>query len=827
MKQFDDFREKVRKNLNGLEHHQIVGFAWRCGMRALPFLGSEGHFDFWEKSERQNYLYSIFYALDVAAAYASADSASAAYASASSAASADSADSASAAYASAYASASSAASAYASASSAAYAASAASSAAAAAAAAYASANAASAVLKGKMGFKTIILEDLQALRKGKGYAVRSGLPIMYGDTWIKFQKALVNEDCAYWGRLYQTIFDNGLVLDPGRHTRRINLPGETRRQGAAAVGRALNEMETIGARRLNEARIIILGDKGVGKTSLARKLKNPDAPMPEDHESTPGVDTILWRLDEDINVRIWDFAGHTVTHAVHQFFLSERCVYIIVINGRHEERDRLLYWLGQMKNHGGNSSAFIIVNKRDNHRIATPPVRTLKEDYAIADDIYLLSVKNDRPKLELFRNTVADFIKNNPSWSKQEIAEHNYLVKEELENLFVPGNPEEGHEYISRSEFDRIAAKHHVENKDELLTRLHNLGVSLWYHEMEGFDTLVLNPEWLSFGVYKIINWANEAKKHELTKKDFKSVFKKVSDRYPTDQHAFLWKLMKHYELAYETTGKKELIIPHLLDEDRPEQLPDFPVDERLAIRYVLNKPLPPNTISRFIVRHNSEIEKEADEYLVWRHGVVLNDQDGTLALVREEDRQITVWVKGENKSDYLGLLRATLNNIFESYKSEKPELQYEIEIERFAPSSERIQQRPPIYLTDQKIINHSLDNKPYYDDSTKKLIDLGAVVHVYHISAENLILGGHGHRLLQDRSVHNTFNFRDCNIGIQGHLNELSQLLSEKGHEEAGGQLDSAAKALEQAETCETADDVKKKGVGKQIKTPGRGPWR
>lgn len=51
--------------------------------------------------------------------------------------------------------------------------------------------------------------------------------------------------------------------------------------------------------------------------------------------------------------KVVNFAWHTVTHAVHQFFLSERCLYIMVYDGRTEERNRLVYWLNHMKNFGG------------------------------------------------------------------------------------------------------------------------------------------------------------------------------------------------------------------------------------------------------------------------------------------------------------------------------------------------------------------------------------------------------------------------------------------------------------------------------------------
>jgi len=321
-------------------------------------------------------------------------------------------------------------------------------------------------------------------------------------------------------------------------------------------------------------------------------------------------------------------------------------------------------------------------------------INTLKEKYPIAG-VYTFSIQDDKTELESFRNEVADYIKNNPSWENQEIPTNYYHVKDELENLFVKGEKEKGREHITRDEFNEIAGRFDVENIEELLKDLHFLGVSLWYKDMEEFDTLVLNPEWISHGVYKIINWVNEEKKHSLTLNDFATVLKEDLNRYPKKQHKFLFKLMKHYELAYETKGGKDLIIPHLLKEDRPVTLPDFPMGESLMLRYKAEQPLPPNTISRFIIRHNQEIKKEKQEYLVWRYGVVLEDSNGSLALVREEKSTISVSVKGKDKTNYISVLRATLNDIFNSYKSEKPELQYRIE--RFGQIPDELEAKNPL----------------------------------------------------------------------------------------------------------------------------------
>ncbi len=306
----------------------------------------------------------------------------------------------------------------------------------------------------------------------------------------------------------------------------------------------------------------------------------------------------------------------------------------------------------------------------------------------------------------------------------------------------------------------------------------------------------------------------NEEKRHSLTLDDFAAVFKEDSNRYPIDKHEFLFKLMKHYELAYEMKKGKSLIIPHLLKEDRPEILPEFPVGESLMLRYKAEQPLPPNTISRFIVRHNQEIKKDD---LVWRYGVVLEDGKGSITLVREEDRTINVSVKGQDKTNYISTLRETLNNIFNSYKSDKPELQYRVE--RFGQIPEEVEAKNPLWLSGRKIINHSNDNIPYYEDDTGQYNYLHTTVNIYKITTENSMIGGTGNKLIDDNSRHTTFNFYNCNIGLQGNLNELAQLLIEGGNKEEAEELENVAKALEQAEKYKSKEEVKKKGTHNRLR--------
>lgn len=642
--------------------------------------------------------------------------------------------------------------------------------------------------------------------------------VLYGKIWQKFQILLSAEGCSYWGKLYQKIFDDGLTIDLESLQKRLNVPQEIKEFGAAEVAAYLEKIETEGGQRLNEARIIILGEKGAGKTCLARRLINPTAPMTKEEESTAGVDTLFWKLEkENLNVRIWDFAGHVVTHAVHQFFLSERCVYIIVYNSRTEDSNRLDYWLDHMKNYGGNSKAFILINRRDAHTVDIQE-NNLREKYAI-EGVYDLSIRDDNEKLALFRNVVANYIVKNPSWSNQEIPTSYFNVKNALEELFEKGNEKRSENFICREQFDNIAEKFNIENKEELLTNLHLLGVGLWYKDMEHFDTLVLNPEWISRGVYKIINWAADQKSFSLSLADFHKIFSSENDKiqYTENKHRFLFNLMKKYELAFETDDNNSLVIPHLLKEDRPKELPDFIPDESLLARYRADSPLPPNAISRFIVRHHKGIVKQ-DTYLVWRYGVVLSNDDGGTALVRQYDRTISISVKGPGKRELLNDLRATLNDIFNGFKSKKPELQYRIEEEGSESDNPLHRILEPLWLPDSKILNHALAGKPYYDDRTGKDIPMQPVVINLNITTQNLITGssntlisGTGNAIDQSST---TFNFSDCNFELQGHLNELSKLFEKDGNGDDAVELKEAADALIAVEESIDKKEVKRSGA-------------
>jgi hypothetical protein len=57
-------KEFFEKRIKDFNKDQCVEFAKICAIRALPFLGIYGNFDFWKKEDKQKQLYTIFFEID-------------------------------------------------------------------------------------------------------------------------------------------------------------------------------------------------------------------------------------------------------------------------------------------------------------------------------------------------------------------------------------------------------------------------------------------------------------------------------------------------------------------------------------------------------------------------------------------------------------------------------------------------------------------------------------------------------------------------------------------------------------------------------------------
>lgn len=84
-------------------------------------------------------------------------------------------------------------------------------------------------------------------------------------------------------------------------------------QGQEAVLNYFREIGSQGVDHLYEAKVLILGEGRAGKTSLMRRLYQPEQPLPTEEETTKGIDIHHYEFttpeDRIFKLNIWDFGS--------------------------------------------------------------------------------------------------------------------------------------------------------------------------------------------------------------------------------------------------------------------------------------------------------------------------------------------------------------------------------------------------------------------------------------------------------------------------------------------------------------------------------------
>ena len=243
-----------------------------------------------------------------------------------------------------------------------------------------------------------------------------------------------------------------------------------------------------------------------------------------------------------------------------------------------------------------------------------------------------------------------------------------FEVKTKLENM-----RRDGDDYISYEKYLEMCVAEGLVEEDSprtLVGFLHDLGIVLHFEEHSPLgETNILNPEWVTKGVYQIINSALLAQnKGVLGAGDLPKILQPRRD-YPRNKHPFITEMMRKFELCFDFPGQADqrFLVPDLLPKEQPDT-GDW--EDSLAFEYHYDV-LPGSIISRFIVGMNPFICQGT----YWRNGVVLEYEAGrNKALVRAdlEDKKVFIQVNGSEptRRTFLGVIRAYMERIHESIPS-------------------------------------------------------------------------------------------------------------------------------------------------------------
>ena len=439
-------------------------------------------------------------------------------------------------------------------------------------------------------------------------------------------------------------------------------PLEVVKEGIEAIRQYFKQIETEGVDYLYEAKLLIVGEGGAGKTTLANKIINPNYQLCEE-DSTKGIEVLHWSFPRSdgnqFNVNIWDFGGQEIYHSTHQYFLTKRSLYLLVADTRKEDTD-FYYWLNVIELLSENSPILIIKNeKQDRQREIN--VNQLRGEFGSFKDVFATNLATNR-YLEKILSEAQHQLSQLPHIG-QTLPKTWVKVRHALEN--DPRN------YISLSEYLQICKDNGFKERKnalQLSDYLHDLGICLHFQDDEMsplYQIVILKPKWGTDAAYAVLDNPEVIRNFgRFSNKELAQIWS--ADEY-TGMHSGLLELMKKFQLCYEIPQERgSYIAPQLLTENQPEYAWDE--SENLILRYTYDF-MPKGIVRQFIVAIHENIEAQN----VWRSGVIIHKREypHTRAEVIENygKREIKIRVSGKNKRDLLTVVTHELDKIHNSYK--------------------------------------------------------------------------------------------------------------------------------------------------------------
>jgi len=436
-------------------------------------------------------------------------------------------------------------------------------------------------------------------------------------------------------------------------------PEEIVRKGYRAIIDYLRQLIEKGKERIYEAKFLIVGEPGAGKTTLAKKIMDTDYKLNEDDPFTAGINVLRCQFDRENGqqpffMNIWDFGGQEILHSTHQFFLTKRSLYALVADNRKEDTV-FHYWLEIISLLSENSPLLIIKNKKHD---LDPDIneRQLRSQFTHLKDILSTNLATNEG-LEKIVEHIRHHIKQLPHIGT--VLPNTWInVRKTIEK--------DRRNYIGLDEYLKICEDNGIDdyrNKLQLSEYLHDIGVCLHFMDDPVLKHLIiLKPEWATGAVYKVL-FCNQVKTNlgKFTKQNLKEIWHEKQYWGIEDE---LLQLMMNFQLCYEIPDQKEnYIAPQLLPKNQP--MYDWDSKDNLHLRYEYEF-MPKGIIARFIVASHERIYKQK---FVWQTGVILNIRDTKAEIIEDyQARKILIRASGHNKQNLIIIVMHELDKIHGSY---------------------------------------------------------------------------------------------------------------------------------------------------------------
>lgn len=470
---------------------------------------------------------------------------------------------------------------------------------------------------------------------------------------------------------------------------------------------------------LHQAKMILVGNGEVGKTSIRIKLLDKKAPLPAKHERTPGLEIWPYPVKNletritglhaaiDFQLNIWDFGGQGKYREVQQIFCNRKTLYLFVTAHddlpQKEDYVGFEYWLSMVNAYSLDDSdsrpspVIHVVNKIDEHEM---PVNE-RDRQAIFSNITRF-VKISCETLRNFEQLEAAIREVLPQVSPDmftaQFTEYWLAVKSELERR-------QSDNHITKAEYLQICADNQLDEveAENWIRILDRIGTVIYFGENKELqDWVILNPSWVKQALYDVLdNQALIAEGGILKEYVLTEIWK---DRSP-EERQHLIRLMLAYKLCYQqkdARGKVEYVVPALLYDTAP-QLPDHLQKPDYRLKFTFSPFLPAGTVNKLMVmlhdgsnaimrasgsegaseKMERSLEIEMNKDYLWKNNVIARDvEHNVYAHVREDWEGKTVCLDffGKNARPLFEYIHSALESINQTLKATRHMAQLNLE---------------------------------------------------------------------------------------------------------------------------------------------------
>lgn len=396
------------------------------------------------------------------------------------------------------------------------------------------------------------------------------------------------------------------------------------------------QKKEIAPKYLFEAKMVVIGNGGVGKTSLITKLQDPTAELPDDR--TRGVEVKHWHFpindywkanlplltQKNMHIRIWDFGGQEFYQGTHQIFFSSKSYFVLVDDTRHSKTD-FVYWFSTIQQIAGkNARVLVIINEHGDQKSKFEK-EIYQREFGFVNEVEVINLKGEVTDIKALQGKIQSRLFEIDGMGTGLTASY-HNVQSKLAEMAQAGT-----EMISLDAFRDICDSEKVLDSVRIISQnLHEVGeITHFYHNPILSSRVFLEPGNLLKNVYKILdNERVDKQKGRISRQDIEQMHQDDSLNFSADM---LIELMLAFGIVYQAPSAKELYVV-------PEKLPDGYTEwphahkkDLLKVRIDVQEFVPAGLMSRFLVALHNKI---VSEHTVWKSAVFLEHR-ATYAEIR------------------------------------------------------------------------------------------------------------------------------------------------------------------------------------------------